>query len=108
MGRAPTTEERGEIFEDRYLKTPERPQLGAASVAAEEEEADGMSAEVSGVQSQQVEGPTGLPRGGAASWAPQNALTSTPVGQDIPNFVDIGQSTVARSGSCDRAKLYSR
>eukprot|EP00920_Eleutheroschizon_duboscqi_P005387 GHVT01012625.1.p1 GENE.GHVT01012625.1~~GHVT01012625.1.p1 ORF type:complete len:107 (-),score=19.28 GHVT01012625.1:72-392(-) len=89
-GRATTEEDLEEIFEDRYRETPERQQPGVANGVAEEEEASGMSAEVSGVQSQQVEDPIGLPRGGAASWAPQNILTSTPVGQELLNFVDAG------------------
>eukprot|EP00920_Eleutheroschizon_duboscqi_P028116 GHVT01068649.1.p1 GENE.GHVT01068649.1~~GHVT01068649.1.p1 ORF type:complete len:200 (+),score=17.99 GHVT01068649.1:608-1207(+) len=58
-----------------------------------------MSAEGSGVQSQQVEGPTGLPRCGAASWAPQSILTSTPVGQELLNFVDAGQQAVVQTGA---------
>ena len=53
-------------------------------------EADEMSVEDSEVLPQQVEGPNSLPRGGAASWVPQDMVTSTPAGREALNYGKAG------------------
>eukprot|EP00919_Chromeraceae_sp_WS-2016_P038227 GHVR01091282.1.p1 GENE.GHVR01091282.1~~GHVR01091282.1.p1 ORF type:complete len:197 (+),score=33.97 GHVR01091282.1:430-1020(+) len=80
-GRPPTESE--ERLESRYRRTPDQEPLQAGGVRGE---VDRTSAEDSEASSQQVEGPNGLPRGGATSWVPQDAVTSTPAGREALNY----------------------
>eukprot|EP00919_Chromeraceae_sp_WS-2016_P038231 GHVR01091289.1.p1 GENE.GHVR01091289.1~~GHVR01091289.1.p1 ORF type:complete len:188 (+),score=20.54 GHVR01091289.1:430-993(+) len=96
-GRPPTESE--ERLESRYRRTPDQEPLQAGGVRGE---VDRTSAEDSEALAQQVEGPNGLPRGGATSWAPQEAVTSTPAGREALNYMtgqDLLTPVAGRAGA---------
>ena len=78
-------------IEDEYQGTPDHQPTPAGSVTGGPES---MSVEDSGALLQQVEGPNGLPRGGATSRAPQDFVASTPAAPEVVDYATIRYPTM--------------
>ena len=84
IGGSPT--ESQQRIETEYQGTPEHHPTPAGSVTGRPES---MSVEDSGALLQQVEGPNGLPRGGATPRAPQGFVASTPAAPDVVDYTTM-------------------